>query len=534
MRSLSKYTVPELIERSVTAYPEREAIRFKGSSLRYRELKHKTDAFAAALLELGLKSGEKVAIWMPDNPEWIVAYLATAELGGITVGVNGRYRHLDAEYIINHSDASILITTDRLAKFADYVGMLYEMYPVIKKGDARRLNVPGLPFLRNIICCGEGHPGMLNFDEVLRKGEQSLLGNEVGKRREQVMPEDIALIIYTSGTTSRPKGCLVYHQTLTRNSLILAKHMGLTEGEERMYDPMPLCHIVGQEFGLLTALGRGCCRVMVEHFDAGEALELMVSEKCTAIDCFDAMIIPIITHSEFSKYNLELLRKGFVALIPENLRRAHEALPKLDFISAYGSSEAGNVTASILNDEIEIRLETAGAPHPGIKVKIADPQTGNALPQGETGEICIGGWGVMQGYYKNPEETARVIDSDGFFHSGDLGMLRDDGRLMVKGRIKEMIKVGGENVSTVEVEEFLLRHPKVKLAQVIGIPDDRYTEVPAAVVELRPGESSTEEEIIQYCRGKIAGFKVPRYVKFVTEWPMSASKIQKFKLKELF
>ena len=437
--------------------------------------------------------------------------------------------------MIQHSDASVLITTDRLAEFADYTGMLYEMHPVIRDSDALKLNIDKAPCLRNIIYCGEKeHRGMMKFDDVLRKGGRLQLADEVAKKCSRVQPDDTAMLIYTSGTTARPKGCILSHEALTRNALNLAKHMGLTEGQERVYDPMPLFHIVGQVFGLLPTLCQGCCRVMVEHFDAEEALKIMEAQKCTTLICFDAMLIPIITHPNFSKYNLELLRKGFCGLMPGNLRRLYEALPTLDFISAYGSSETCNVTVNSLNEGIETKLETAGLPQEGLKIKIVEPKTGKELPTGRIGEICCGGWSIMKGYYNNPEETAKVIDGKGFFHTGDLGSITEDGRLQVRGRIKDMIKVGGENVSTDEIEEFLLRHPKVKVAQVIGLPDDRYTEVPAAVIELKPSVNCTEEEIMQYCRGKIASFKMPKYVKFVTEWPMSASKVQKNRLKELF
>ena len=532
---VSKYTLGEVLDAAAAKYAEKEAMVYGKERVTFSQLQERVNDLAKGFIKLGIKKNDKIGIWMPDNPEWIYTYFAAAKVGAVSVPINARHRAKDAQYIINHSETALLVLSDKAPEIVDYAGMMYQMSPTIGTTGGYKLSLPELPFLEYVVTVGKGnHPGMLRIDEVMKLGADSVSDTELEERQRQVSPEDLAMLQYTSGTTAFPKGCMITHYIIVRNSLACAQRLELIEGEDRSYDPMPPFHILGICYGIIPNITYGCCRIGTEHFDPLEALKIIETEKCTVTYGFETMVIAWLDHPESSKYDLSSLRTGFLAASEELQRIIRSRLPHWKPLNIYGLSEiGGNFCASRTTDDDETRSRCHGVPHDDLLVKIVNPETGQDLLPGREGEILCKGWTVMKGYYKDPEETARAIDKESWFHSGDLGLIdKRSGELIWKGRLKDVLKVGGENVAPAEVEGFLLQQPKVKLVQVVGVPDKKYGEVAAAFIELKDSETASEQEMIDFCRGKIASFKIPRYVRFVKEWPMSATKIQRFKLKE--
>jgi fatty-acyl-CoA synthase/long-chain acyl-CoA synthetase len=347
---------------------------------------------------------------------------------------------------------------------------------------------------------------------------------------------DPALMLYTSGTTANPKGCPLSHEAIVRNSIALGRYRYELRQEDRFWSPLPMFHIAAI-LPMVAIFDVGGAYLTMSYFDAGVALKMLEAERATATyPCFVTIMSDLIHHPDFQNTDLHRIRlmNSNFAVQPPGIKDAMlEAMPDTVYVGTYGMTETGGtVCTSELTDSLEARCTRLGKPLPGLEVKIVSLETGDELPTGERGEILVRGYCLFEGYYKDPEKTAEAMELDGFFHTGDVGSFDDAGQIMFHGRSKDMLKVGGENVAAAEIEAFLARHPAVKLAQVVGIPDARLQEVPAAFVELEAGEDASEQELIDFCRGDIASFKVPRYVRFVTEWPMSTSKIQKFRLRD--
>lgn len=531
---VTKYTLGSLLDEAADRYGDKDALVYDKQRVTYRQFGQKANDLAKCFIKFGAKKNDKIGIWMTDNEEWLPTYFALASIGAVAVPINARYRAEDAKYVINHSDMVALVVSDRAPEIVDYVGMLNSISSSIAKTKGYELTLPELPQLKHIITVGgKPHPGMIPFEDT-RKVGAGISDGELEKRKAEVTPDDLAMFQYTSGTTAFPKGCMIMHRNLIRNSLICGRREEFHEGEDRFYDPMPPFHIAGLTYGIIPCIIWGGCRFGSDHYDPLEALKIIDREKCTITNGFDVMIMGFLDHPDFSKYNVTSLRTGFFAAPPHFQRIVRTRMPHYIPVNAYGLSEVGgNLTTSLRSNDLETLINYHGIPQDDMVIRIVDRETGKEVPPGQDGEITCKGWSVMKGYYKNDAETANTI-RDGFLSTGDLGFVNPEtGQLLWKGRFKDLFKVGGENVSPPEVEGFLMKNPKVKLAQVVGVPDKRMGEVVAAFVELRPGESANEEEIINYCRGKIASFKIPKYVKIVKEWPKSAVKVQRRDLLEI-
>jgi acyl-CoA synthetase (AMP-forming)/AMP-acid ligase II len=405
----------------------------------------------------------------------------------------------------------------------------------LPESDSRHLNLQKAPLLRHVVLLGGSTAaGMLTqqqFDDMAGQGDPNLLH----LRRLQVRLGNAALILYTSGTTANPKGCMISHEAIVRNSAALADRYELT-GEDSFWSPLPMFHIAAI-LPLAAIFSKGGTYVTTGYFRAGEALRMMEQEKVTATyPCFWTIMSDLVDHPDFEKTDLsriKLMNANFAVQPPEIGKKMKKALPNAIFVGTFGMTEtAGTVSTSRLDHTETQRFTRLGTPLSGMEVKAMDPETGREAAPGEKGEAWIRGYSTFTRYYKSPEKTAEALDADGWFHSGDLISIDTDGQLMFHGRLRDMLKVGGENVAAVEIENCLQQHAAVKLAQVVGIPHPRLSEVPAAFVELEAGKSATESELIEFCKGKIAGFKIPRHVRFLTEWPVSSTKIQKFRLQE--
>ena len=494
------WTLADHVDRAAARWPDTQALEFGADHATFAQFAERTIAFARALRARGLAHGDRVGILMPNILDTLVAIYGTSRLGAIPVPINNRFRAPELAYVFEHAGIKQLITAaGPLAKEARAAG-------------AQDAVVHGDP----------------SWDAFL--AEQAEAG-EVARMQRRIAISDVAILMYTSGTTANPKGCRLSHEVLVRTGRVFGEQRFPMRHGDRQFNPLPLFHMA-TILPFNGCLAVGATMVGMEHFEPGPALELL--ETCTvAFPAFTLIWQAMLDHPAFERTDLSKLRLVNVNGDPEITRPFAAKLPHVTQISPYGATEGGGVIAlSHLDDPLEKRIGTAGRPFDGIEVRIADPETGEPLPPDTPGEITYRGWALFYGYHDDPEATAKAFDADGYFHSGDLGSLDAEGRLTYIGRLKDMLKVGGENVAAAEIEGLLAKHPAVAVAQVVAAPDARYDEVPCAYVELRPGRQATEEELIEHCLGKIATFKVPRYVRFVTEWPMSGTKIQKFVLRE--
>jgi fatty-acyl-CoA synthase len=428
-----------------------------------------------------------------------------------------------------------LVTTDKIADAVNFVERLNEALPGLAGANAEHLQLAEVPLLRNIVLFGKSSaPGLLNQEQFDALADNANL-EQLHLKRLQTRLGSMALILYTSGTTANPKGCMISHESIVRSSAALAERYELT-GEDSFWSPLPMFHIAAI-LPLAAIFTHAGTYVTTNYFQAGEALKMMEEEKVTATyPCFWTIMSDLVDHENFEKTDLsrvKLMNANFAVQPPEIGEKMKKALPNAVFVGTFGMTEcAGTVTTSRLDASETQRFTRLGTPLSGMEVKAIDPETGEEAASGLKGEAWIRGYSTFTEYYKSPEKTAEALDDEGWFHSGDLISIDSDGQLMFHGRLRDMLKVGGENVAAVEIETWLQKHEAVKLAQVVGIPHPRLIEVPAAFVELEKGKTADEEELLAFCKGKIAGFKIPRYVRFVEEWPISSTKIQKFRLQD--
>ncbi len=509
--------------------PTAEAIVASGKRLTYAELYEAARRAAAGLLALGIKRGDHVAICMENSVEWAALFYGCALIGAVVVSVNTRFKAAELRYCLAQSDAKALILVDRFLKI-DFVAMLREICPEIDAG------LPGaaLPELRHLIVRGTGIPKVAQPFDVLQRPLSPESASALARATAEVTAGDVALIQYTSGTTADPKGVMLTHDNMLRNAANVAACIGMRP-EDRYFSPRVFYHVAGTTLSLLASLCSGACLVTMPSFDAEEALRLLSEERCTLMSGNDTIFLMIFNHPRRESYPLRL-RGGWAAAGYEVMRQAHDRLGLRDLVYAYGLSEAApNVIMSRHDEPVEDRLAGITAPHKGIELRIVDLETGHVLPPGTPGEIQVRGWSVMKGYYKKPEATAKALIDGGWLRTGDLGVLDSKGRLRFIGRAKDMLRVGGENVAPADVEEVLHAHPKVKQAQVIGVPDPRLNEVVAAYVVLNEGATSDPEELIAWCKSRCANFKVPRYVRIIDTFEgigmTGSNKVQKNKLR---
>ncbi|HEY4099231.1 MAG TPA: AMP-binding protein [Baekduia sp.] len=508
------------------------ALVFPDARATYRELAALTDHFARAIHGLGVQPGDKVGILMPNRLEFAAALIGIAKLGAIGVPINGRFKTHECGYVLAHGDVRLLLTAGG-AGAADYPALIAEVFPELATQDPMALELGAAPLLRQVVDLGGGaRPGFLTRADLDAAAARVPL-QDVKRLQARVMVRSVALLMYTSGTTARPKGCLLTHEALVRHAGNVARTRFLLTADDVFWDPLPLFHCggIGPMLGCFS-VGATYCHA--GHFDADVSLRMLEDERVTvAYPAFETIWLAILNHPRFADADLTSIRLIQNIATPEKLAQFEARMPWARQVTSYGSTEcATNLTLPHPDDPYEVRIGTLGTPLDGIEVKVVDPESGDERPVGEVGELCFRGYSRFEGYYKDPEQTAATIDAGGWFHTGDLASVDEGGRLIYAGRLKDMLKVGGENVSAVEVEDYLARHEAVDLVQVVSAPDARYTEVAAAYVQLRPGTETSEDELIDFCIGKIAGYKVPRYVRFVTDWPMSGTKIQKYVLRQ--
>ena len=522
-----RQTIGLLPERAARLWGAREALAFQGRRWTFAELRADVDAAAKGLLQLGIGAGDRVALWMVNRPEWLHAMFAITQIGAVLVPVNTRFRTADMTYVLGQSDAVAVILADRSGP-VNYLDMMREVVP----GLGVRPDL-GFPVLRHVITLSDrAYPDTIDWRRMLDDG-RPVSDDALRERARAVNPLDEAFVFYTSGTTGFPKGAVHDHR-IVRNTSDMGDRMGVTADDViLMY--LPLFHAFGFICGALMSLISGARQVLTETFDPDACVDLIVSEKATMIHGFDTHFTDLLGAQEKNPRDVSSVRTGIcgtgVASAIPVARRARRTFGR--FMTGFGMSEIGIATLSDLDSTAEQCVESNGYPLPGCEVRIVDPATGVDQPVSVPGEILARSYMVTPGYYKKPEETARALDRDGWFHTGDMGVVRPDGHLRFMGRYKDMLKVGGENVDPMEVEGFLMSHPAIRMAAVVGVPDARLSEVAVAFVQFEPGSTLTERELIDYCRGRVASFKIPRRVAFVDEFPMtSTGKIQKVKLRE--
>ncbi len=522
-----RQTIGLLPERAAGQWGAREALAFQGRRWTFAELHAGVDAAAKGLLRLGIAPGDKVALWMVNRPEWLHAMFAIMQIGAVLVPVNTRFRTDDMAYVLGQSDAVAVILGERSGP-VDYLGMMREVSPALgARPDAR------FPALRHVIALSDrAHVDTTGWRDMLEDGRH-VSDHELRKRAHAVDPAQSAFVFYTSGTTGFPKGA-VHNHRIIRNTSDMAGRMGVT-GDDVILMYLPLFHAFGFICGALMSMIRGARQVLTETFDGNECIDLIASEKATMIHGFDTHYHDLLDAQDKHPRDVSTVRTGICgtgmsSAIPV-ARRARHTFGKL--MTGFGMSEIGIATLSDLDSTEEQCVEANGYPLAGCEVRVVDPATGVDQPVSVPGEILARSYMLMQGYYKKPEDTARALDREGWFHTGDMGFMRRDGHLRFLGRYKDMLKIGGENVDPMEVEAFLMNHAAIKMAAVVGLPDARLSEVPVAFVQFEPGCKMTEREVIEHCRGRLASFKMPRHIAFVDEFPMtSTGKIQKVRLRE--
>ncbi len=532
------FTIGGLLEDTAGRYPENDALVYPDRNRRYsyKDLNATCDRLARGLMAIGIKKGEHVAIWATNVPEWVLLQFATGKIGAVLVTINTLYKSKELEYILQQSEATTIFMINGF-KNTDYVETFNQAVPgfrAVHSGDAKTEN---LSSLKRAIFIGNGTPqGMMNFTEIESLGVA--VSDQVYAARQAELDEhDVVNMQYTSGTTGFPKGVMLSHHNIINNSFNIGECMNFTE-KDRLCIPVPFFHCFGCVLGVLVCVTHGSAMVPIEFFSPEKVLQTIEVEKCTAVHGVPTMFIAELESKNFHRYDLSTLRTGIMAGAPcpiEIMRRVMTEMHANEITIAYGLTEASPViTQSSTEDSVEMRATTVGRPLPDVEVKIVDIKTGCELLPGQQGELWTRGYLVMKGYFRMPEETAQAIDSEGWLHTGDLAVMDENGCCRITGRLKDMIIRGGENIYPREIEEFLYTHPKIMEVQVYGVPDSKYGEQVMAAVKLHIGVAATEKEIRKFCRGQIANHKIPRYVRFVDDYPMTASgKVQKFKLREI-
>jgi fatty-acyl-CoA synthase/long-chain acyl-CoA synthetase len=529
-------TIGDVLLTAADRYPDTLALVFPDQSLTYAQLAQRALRRARSLQALGVKPRDHVGILMHTCAEFMEILFAAAFCGAVIVPINARYKASELAYVIENGDIVTVVTTDAVADSVNFVERLNTALPELHRNrHPRSLKVAAAPKLRNIVLLGKSHAqGYVGEQEFMEAGEAHA-EIEVHQTRMRVRVRDIGLMLYTSGTTANPKGCLITHEAMVRNSIALGRHRYRLTHDDRMWSPLPMFHIAAV-LPMLAIFDVGGTYITMGFFDPGVALKMLEKYQVTALyPSFVTIMQGLIYHPTFPDTDLSrvrLMNSNFAVQPPGVAEPIMKAMPQALQVGSFGMTEAAGTVCTGAWDEPETqRITRLGRPLPGLELRIINPETGEDVKTGLRGEVLVRGYSLFEGYYKDAEKTAQALDHDGWFHTGDIGSLDDNGTAMFHGRFKDMLKVGGENVAAAEIEGLLGRHPAVKLAQVVGIPDAKYVEVPAAFVELKPGEKASEKELIDFCRKEIASFKVPRQVRFVTEWPMSSSKIQKFRLR---
>ncbi len=534
---LYERTLGQWLEYWAETTPDKEYIVYSDRDLRFTWAKfnERVDNLAKGLISIGVKKGSNVGIWATNVPDWLTFLYATAKIGAVLVTVNTNYKQAELEYLCKDSDMHTLCITDGTWE-CNYVDMTYQMLPELRECQRGHLNSERFPYLKNVVYIGmEKYRGMFNTAELLLLG-QNIDDEELLAMKRNVNCHDVCNMQYTSGTTGFPKGVMLTHFNIANDGYFTGENMGFTQ-DDKLCVCVPLFHCFGVVLATMNCLTHGCTEVMVEKFDPLVVLASIHKERCTAVYGVPTMFIAELNHPMFSMFDLTCLRTGIMAgsLCPVELMKQVSEKMYMTITSVYGLTESSpGMTQTCLNDTFEQRCTTVGRDFPFVEVKVLDPETGEECPVGVQGEMCCRGFNVMKGYYKNPQATAEVIDENGFLHSGDLGVKDEQGFYKITGRIKDMIIRGGENVYPREIEEFLYQMPGIRDVQVAAVPSKKYGEEVGAFIILEEGVKMEPEDVRDFCRGKIARYKTPKYVFFIDQFPLTGSgKIQKFKLKEM-
>ena len=531
------YTFSEVLDTMAEKYPDQYAFKYTtlDYTRTYAQFRRDVDECAAALISLGVKAGDHVAIWATNVPAWYITFWATTKIGAVLVTVNTAYKIHEIEYLLKQSDTHTLVMIDE-CKDINYKEIIEELCPELKTmtpGDA--LYSKNLPFLRNIVTVGFSMDGCLTWEQMLNRS--SLVPHEEVRRRASlVKPDDVCNMQYTSGTTGFPKGVMLTHRNIVNNGKTIGDRMDLSTAD-RMMIQVPMFHCFGMVLSMTSMMTHGGTLYPMPYFSPKSSLACVNDEHITCFNGVPTMFIAMFGHADFAKTDFSYMRTGIMAgaNCPADLmRRAADEMNMKEIISVYGQTEASpGCTMGEVNEDIDHRVETVGSAFPGVECKIIDAETGEELPDGESGEFVARGFNIMKGYYKMPEATAQTIDKDGWLHSGDIACRTPDGYYKITGRLKDMIIRGGENLYPREIEEFYLTNPKVRDVQVVGVPDERYGEECCAWIILHKGEEADENEMREFGNASIARHKVPRYFVFVKEFPMNAAgKILKYKMRE--
>ncbi len=537
-RAYRNVSVGELLALLARDYPQNEALIYPDRGLRYdfNQLEWMAREIAKGLLSLGIETGDRVALWAPNVPEWVVLQFALAKIGAVLVTVNTSLRAAEIEYLLKQSESNTLITVAGF-RDVDYVQSVYDVVPELAAAEEGALHSIKLPFLRNVIYIGDEHPaGMIRYDSLLARSDK-VSDEQLDAHLTMQSLDTVINMQYTSGTTGFPKGVMLTNRNIVNNGYWLAEGLALTPAD-KLCVPVPFFHCFGCVIGVLGAYTHAAALVPLETFDPLHVLQYVEQERCTTLYGVPTMFLAELEQLDYHNFDMSSLRTGIMAgaLCPEPLmRKVMERMHLTELAIAYGLTEASpGITLTPRLDSVELRTQTVGRALPEVEIKIVDPATAEECAPGHAGELCCRGYNVMKGYYNNPKATSEAIDGDGWLHTGDQATMDAEGYVRITGRIKEIIIRGGENIAPKEIEDLLRTNPKIVDVYVYGIPDERLGEDVAAAIKLSQGETATPEEIRDFCEGRIARFKIPRHIRFVAEFPMTASgKVQKFKLREM-
>ncbi|WP_427185343.1 AMP-binding protein [Bordetella bronchialis] len=525
-------TLPRVLDATARERAGREAYVGPGERLTWDALREQSRRLAAALHQAGIGKGDHVGLMLGNSGLWIAAFFACASIGAVTVPVNTRFRIEELQFCLKQADVKLLLYADTFLGI-DFTSLLRQVEPAID----RALPGDALPRLCAAIMVGDGAApaGVRTLDDFLSAG-QAVPDAQLDRLADAVAPGDVLLIQYTSGTTSFPKGVMLSHRNMLGDAAAVARRLGVTP-EDRYFSIRPFYHVAGSTLSVLVALATGCCLLSLPKFDVARTLDVLETERCTLTSGNDTIFLMMMGHADFDPGRL-FLQGGWAAAGPEVMQKIRDVMRVPYVCNAYGQSEASpNVLVSDREDAFELRRDGYMLPHPGVEVRLADPDTGAVIAPGAgQGEIQVRGWNVMRGYYNLPDATERAFTADGWLRTGDMGEQRADGRMRMVGRLKDLFRVGGENVAPAEVEEVLHGHPAVQMAQVVGVPDARLGEVAGAFILLKPGQQSSCEELLAWCKARCANFKVPRYMALVDTFEnigmTGSSKVQKNKLRD--
>ena len=520
------------MDKQAEKYGDKDAIVFPEGRYSYQDISAYAQNISKALLALGVEPGDRVGYFLQECIDTVGIIIGAAKIGAITAPINSRFKSTELEQVIVHAGMKVIFTSSP-AVATDFNGLINETFPQIAESPSQRLDFPEAPELEALITLDDiERAGTFNLSDV-NEMALTISDEDVAARQAGVRVRDTAIIMYTSGTTAMPKGAMLSHESFSRYAASIKKRMRLDE-DDIFWAALPMFHIGGVAF-VIASLFVGSTFIHTGNYNPDVALQQIRDERPTvALPAFETIWVPIVNHPTREDDDFDSIRLVMVVGVPERLRQFQEQTPHAPILNCFGQTEVcAFLSLCELDDEPELRFTKGGFPLPGMIAEVHDPESGEILPNGSIGELWYRGPNMFDGYFRDPELTEEVFDERGFFRTGDICELDEDGRVTFVSRLKDMLKVGGENVSAAEVEGYLITHPSIVLAQVVAAPDERYVEVPAAYIQLKPDTQATEEEIIDFCRGKIATYRVPRYVRFVEDWPMSGTKIKKVILREM-